>query len=168
MTQQPEGFQPHASSHAVQDATGLTRPQHSIVSLLSSLGTASRLLGRGYELSFWGRQLSNGGQVKDRMEFQVFEIQLGSHEARAPSCVCRYRMAEIGTAYDLLNALNKRQGVPDLALSGGLGDPAAFFGGRLDMRAVALAGHSYGGATVGALTAGDARFRAGVALDPWW
>lgn len=81
---------------------------------------------------------------------------------------CRYRMGEVGTAFDLLNALNKRQGVPGLALSGGLGDPVAFFGGRLDMRAVALAGHSYGGGTVGALTAGDPRFRAGIALDPWW
>ena len=49
-------------------------------------------------------------------------------------------MAEVGTAFDLLNALDRRQGVPGLALSGALGDPAAFFGGRLDMRAVALAG----------------------------
>lgn len=77
-------------------------------------------------------------------------------------------MGEVGTAFDLLNAMNGRQGVAGLTLSGGLGDPAAFFGRRLDMACVTVAGHSYGGATIAALTAEDARFRAGIALDPWW
>ena len=40
--------------------------------------------------------------------------------------------------------------------------------GRLDMTAVALAGHSYGGATVSALCAQEPLFKCTIALDPWW
>jgi pimeloyl-ACP methyl ester carboxylesterase len=77
-------------------------------------------------------------------------------------------MGEMCTAFDLLKALSEGRAVEGLALSGALGDAAAFLGGRLNMRSVTLAGHSYGGATVAALTAADARFSAGIALDPWW
>ena len=77
-------------------------------------------------------------------------------------------MGELSTAFDLLKALNECRAVEGLTLSGGLGEAAAFLGGRLNMRCVSLAGHSYGGATVAALTAADARFCAGIALDPWW
>jgi platelet-activating factor acetylhydrolase len=76
-------------------------------------------------------------------------------------------MGEVGTAYDLLRALQRREMTEGLRLSSGL-DPVAFLGGRLDLDKVSLMGHSYGGATVTALTAEDGRFRAGVALDPWW
>ena len=77
-------------------------------------------------------------------------------------------MTEVCTAFDLLKALSEGRAVEGLTLSGSLGDAAAFLGGRLNMDCVALAGHSYGGATVAALTAADARFCAGIALDPWW
>lgn len=40
--------------------------------------------------------------------------------------------------------------------------------GRLDVAAVALAGHSYGGATVTALCSQEPVFKCTVALDPWW
>lgn len=40
--------------------------------------------------------------------------------------------------------------------------------GRLDVKAVALAGHSYGGATVTALCSQEPAFKCTVALDPWW
>ncbi len=76
-------------------------------------------------------------------------------------------MGEVATAYDLLSALQHRTLPEGLKLSGDL-DPVAFFGGRLDLDRASLMGHSYGGATVTALTAQDGRFRAGVALDPWW
>ena len=36
------------------------------------------------------------------------------------------------------------------------------------MEAVALAGHSYGGATVTALCSQEPAFKCAVALDPWW
>lgn len=76
-------------------------------------------------------------------------------------------MGEVATAYDLLSALQRRTLPEGLTLSGCL-DPVAYFGGRLDLARASLMGHSYGGATVTALTAQDGRFRAGVALDPWW
>lgn len=76
-------------------------------------------------------------------------------------------MGEVATAYDLLSALQRRTLPEGFKLSGGL-DPVAFFGGRLDLDRASLMGHSYGGATVTALTAQDGRFKAGVALDPWW
>ncbi|CAL8469911.1 g9453 [Coccomyxa elongata] len=79
----------------------------------------------------------------------------------------RYRMGEVATAYELLSALQRRTVPEGFKLSGGL-DPVACFGGRLDLERASLMGHSYGGATVTALTAQDGRFRAGVALDPWW
>ena len=40
--------------------------------------------------------------------------------------------------------------------------------GRLDVEAVALAGHSYGGATVTALCSQEPAFKCTAALDPWW
>lgn len=40
--------------------------------------------------------------------------------------------------------------------------------GKLDVEAVALAGHSYGGATVTALCSQEPAFKCTVALDPWW
>lgn len=76
-------------------------------------------------------------------------------------------MGEVATAYDLLKALQSREATERLKISGGL-DPVAYFGGRLDLDRASLMGHSYGGATVTAVTAQDARFRAGIALDPWW
>ena len=39
---------------------------------------------------------------------------------------------------------------------------------QVDASCAALAGHSYGGLTVGALTAEDPAFSCGVAIDPWW
>lgn len=76
-------------------------------------------------------------------------------------------MGEVSTAYDLLNAMQRREVTSGLSLSNGA-DPVAFLGGRLDLDRASLMGHSYGGATITALTARDGRFRAGVALDPWW
>ncbi len=40
--------------------------------------------------------------------------------------------------------------------------------GKVDVEAVALAGHSYGGATVTALCSQEPAFKCTVALDPWW
>lgn len=40
--------------------------------------------------------------------------------------------------------------------------------GLLDVDAVALAGHSYGGATVTALCSQEPAFKCTIALDPWW
>ena len=40
--------------------------------------------------------------------------------------------------------------------------------GALDTRRFALAGHSFGGASIGDLCASDPSFVCGVALDPWW
>ena len=40
--------------------------------------------------------------------------------------------------------------------------------GKLDVEGVALAGHSYGGATVTALCSQEPAFKCTVALDPWW
>lgn len=40
--------------------------------------------------------------------------------------------------------------------------------GLLDVDAVALAGHSYGGATVTALCSQEPAFKCTVAYDPWW
>ena len=71
-------------------------------------------------------------------------------------------MGELSTAFDLLKALNECRAVEGLTLSGGLGEAAAFLGGRLNMRCVSLAGHSYGGATVAALTAADAALLRGA------
>ncbi len=76
-------------------------------------------------------------------------------------------MGEVATAYDLLRALQQRELREGLKLSDEL-DAVAYFGGRLDLERASLMGHSYGGATVTALTAQDSRFRAGIALDPWW
>lgn len=42
------------------------------------------------------------------------------------------------------------------------------FKGRLDMERVAVAGHSYGGATAALVAASDLAFKAGICLDPWW
>ena len=39
---------------------------------------------------------------------------------------------------------------------------------QVDAACAALAGHSYGGLTVGALTAEEPAFSCGVAIDPWW
>ena len=36
------------------------------------------------------------------------------------------------------------------------------------MQRLAIAGHSFGGATIGAAAAKDPAPRAAVALDPWW
>ena len=44
----------------------------------------------------------------------------------------------------------------------------ALFTGLLDVDAVALAGHSYGGATVTALCSQEPAFKCTVAFDPWW
>eukprot|EP00897_Mesotaenium_endlicherianum_P007141 jgi/Mesen1/6455/ME000033S05740 len=40
--------------------------------------------------------------------------------------------------------------------------------GRLDLRHVAVAGHSFGGATAAVLPGVDARFRCSLVLDCWW
>lgn len=45
---------------------------------------------------------------------------------------------------------------------------SCFAAGVLDVEAVALAGHSYGGATVTALCSQEPAFKCTVALDPWW
>jgi platelet-activating factor acetylhydrolase len=82
-------------------------------------------------------------------------------------CSDRYRIGEVATAYELLSAMHRRQATKGLVLSGGT-DPASFFAGRLDLARAAVIGHSYGGATITSVTAQDNKFRAGVALDPWW
>ena len=43
-----------------------------------------------------------------------------------------------------------------------------FLKGRLDLDRVAVAGHSYGGATAALVAASDTAFKAGICLDPWW
>lgn len=79
----------------------------------------------------------------------------------------RYRMRELITAHSLLAAMHEGRALPGLGLGSGL-DPGSLFAGRLQMGAVSLMGHSYGGASITALGAEDARFKCGVALDPWW
>lgn len=80
---------------------------------------------------------------------------------------CRYRMRELQTAYSLLAAMHKGQALPGLTLSDNL-DASSVFAGRLALGSACLMGHSYGGASVTALVAEDARFKCGIALDPWW
>ncbi|KAK9808929.1 hypothetical protein WJX72_006538 [[Myrmecia] bisecta] len=79
----------------------------------------------------------------------------------------RYRMAEVRTAFRLMQSLNDGQPPTGLQLSGKL-DPRTFLKGLLDLEAVAIAGHSYGGATVAALCAEDPTFKCAICLDPYW
>ena len=80
---------------------------------------------------------------------------------------CRYRMIELQTAYSLLVAMHKGHAIPGLSLSDNL-DASSAFARRLAMGSACLMGHSYGGASVTALAAEDARFKCSIALDPWW
>ena len=79
----------------------------------------------------------------------------------------RYRTRELATAHSLLATMHSGKAPPGLRLSKGL-YANNFLAGRLAMGSVALMGDSYGGASITALVAEDARFGCGVALDPWW
>ena len=76
-------------------------------------------------------------------------------------------MKELQTAYRLLAAMQQGKALQGLTLSNSL-DASSFFAGRLAMGSACLLGHSYGGASVTALAAEDARFKCCVAYDPWW
>ena len=76
-------------------------------------------------------------------------------------------MQELATAHSLLATMHSGKAPQGLRLSNCL-DANNFLAGRLAMGSVALMGHSYGGASITALVAEDARFGCGVALDPWW
>lgn len=90
---------------------------------------------------------------------------LGDEEAQVAKT--RVRVREMKAALHLMQALHRGDRVPGVELSYGL-DAPSFLRGRIDLRCVAAAGHSYGGATTTALVAEDPLFRCGVALDPWW
>ncbi|KAL3138653.1 hypothetical protein ABBQ32_006413 [Trebouxia sp. C0010 RCD-2024] len=89
----------------------------------------------------------------------------GSEDGRMAQT--RHRIAEVLTTLKLLSSMSQGDDVPGLKLSGGL-NPQTLLQGRLDVEAVALAGHSYGGATVTALCSQEPAFKCTVALDPWW
>ncbi|KAA6419127.1 MAG: Platelet-activating factor acetylhydrolase [Trebouxia sp. A1-2] len=89
----------------------------------------------------------------------------GSEENRMAQT--RFRIGEVLTAYKLLTSMSRGEPVQGLKLSGGL-NHSSLLKGKLDVEAVALAGHSYGGATVTALCSQEPAFKCTVALDPWW
>lgn len=89
----------------------------------------------------------------------------GSEEERMTQT--RFRIGEVLTAHKLLGSMSRGEPVQGLKLSGGL-NPSSLLRGKLDVEAVALAGHSYGGATVTALCSQEPAFKCTVALDPWW
>eukprot|EP00891_Asterochloris_glomerata_P008480 jgi/Astpho2/8480/fgenesh1_pg.00125_%23_4_t len=89
----------------------------------------------------------------------------GTEEVRMSQT--RYRMGEVLTAHKLLSSMSAGETVRGLKLSS-RHSAAELLKGRLDMTAVALAGHSYGGATVSALCAQEPLFKCTIALDPWW
>ncbi|KAI7836449.1 hypothetical protein COHA_009666 [Chlorella ohadii] len=90
---------------------------------------------------------------------------LGDEEAQVAKT--RVRVREMQAALHLMQALHRGDRLSGVELSYGL-DAPSFLKGRIDLRCVAAAGHSYGGATTTALVAEDPLFRCGVALDPWW
>lgn len=90
---------------------------------------------------------------------------LGNEEAQVDKT--RVRVREMKAALTMMQALHRGDALPGLKLTDGK-EPASFLKGRLDLRCVAAAGHSYGGATCTALVAEDPRFACAVALDPWW
>lgn len=89
----------------------------------------------------------------------------GSEENRMAQT--RHRVGEVLTTYKLLSSMSIGEQIPGLSLSGGM-NPATLMQGKLDTEAVALAGHSYGGATVTALCSQEPAFKCTIALDPWW
>lgn len=79
-----------------------------------------------------------------------------------------WRMREVATAARVLEALNKGTlDAHDCHLSGEA-TAASFLRGKLNLKDLALVGHSFGGATVTAAAAVDLQPRAVVALDPYW
>ncbi|KAF8056475.1 Ranbp10 [Scenedesmus sp. PABB004] len=85
---------------------------------------------------------------------------------------CEYRVTEARTMAEALAAIDSGASVPGLELSGapaaGGGGAAGGFVGLLDMRRLAIVGHSCGGATAAAAAAEHGEFSAAIALDPWW
>lgn len=79
-----------------------------------------------------------------------------------------WRMREVETAVRLLESLNQGTLSSEHCQLAGGAAASTFLQGRLNLKEVALVGHSFGGATVTAAAAGDLQFRAVVALDPWW
>ncbi|KAL4420912.1 hypothetical protein ABPG77_001253 [Micractinium sp. CCAP 211/92] len=90
---------------------------------------------------------------------------LGNEQAQVAKT--RVRVREMKAALSVMQALHRGDALPGLKLTDGL-ELGTFLKGRLDLRCVAAAGHSYGGATITALVAEDPRFACAVALDPWW
>ncbi|EFJ50670.1 hypothetical protein VOLCADRAFT_120568 [Volvox carteri f. nagariensis] len=89
----------------------------------------------------------------------------------------RHRVAEVAGVYELMERLH-RGTIFDVGAEGDVSASAVVrelppavadsLRGRLDLRRVAVAGHSYGGATAAAAAASLPYFKAAVSLDPWW
>lgn len=79
----------------------------------------------------------------------------------------QYRLREVQTALRLLQALHDgtAASMRGFAVTGA--DGLSFLQGKLDMGRVAIAGHSFGGATAALAAASDPAIKCGVALDPW-
>ncbi|KAL4443328.1 hypothetical protein ABPG75_011065 [Micractinium tetrahymenae] len=107
---------------------------------------------------------SASAALKPGGEWMLYQ-GLGNEEAQVAKT--RVRVQEMKAALSMMQALHRGDALPGLKLTDGK-DPALFLKGRLDLRCVAAAGHSYGGATCTALVAEDPRFACAVALDPWW
>jgi platelet-activating factor acetylhydrolase len=75
------------------------------------------------------------------------------------------RSSEVSQSLDVLQVLNDGGPVRDM-LGEGLYDFSQF-GGRLDMAAAGVMGHSFGGATTITALAKDERFKCGITLDVW-
>jgi len=116
-----------------------------------------------------------GNPQRQRQNEWLFYAGLGDEQAQVQKT--RFRVQELRTALRLVEAMNKGLAVEGLWVSGaephslrqGLLDTGSWLRGRVDLSRVAVAGHSYGGATA-ALAACEhyPEFKAAVAMDPWW
>ncbi|EFN56866.1 expressed protein [Chlorella variabilis] len=110
---------------------------------------------------------ADGTACVARLPGGAWKFYAGLGDEAAQVAKTRVRVAEMRGALQMMRALHRGDRLAGLELAYGL-DASAFLRGRLDMRCVAAAGHSYGGATITALVAEDPLYQCGVALDPWW